>query len=543
MFEGLSLSAHFDDIISLYIHYHHHIFAAAPQPRVDSSVCRTMDATRLPLVLAFLTICVFTHSHAQTIVRTTHGDVRGLQKSVLGRPVNVYWGIPYAKVPARFQRPERAAPWQGVFDAVTPPPSCPEVPYIGDIPVIPPTTTPFEENCLFLNLWVPQGCLARDGKSLTLASMVWIHGGSCEQGSTTVPVYDGQVLAATQCVIVASMNYRLGPLGFLSLGNDRAPGNVGVLDQNMALRWIHENIHSFGGSPDQITLFGESAGGISVGAHMASPLSQDLFSRAIMQSGVPTETWGKQTVSQNQHNARELAKLVGCPSDDDPDSIIACLSGVDSVELSRAVNNIPNYQIPGFRLIVDGLFLSEPLAESFFRGGVKKFDVMLGVNKNDASFILPLLIMGHTAKEGRPEMDRNMFQQLLAGLVLQVMTDTPENVSLVSKLVEYIYVSSSPPVERDNYCTALEKVLQDLLMVCPMYSTATPFVGYRDVFMYSFDHRSSVTPFPEWMGVVHASELDLVFGRPLDKEELFTDQERQLSNVMMTAWANFAKFG
>ena len=140
-------------------------------------------------------------------------------------------------------------------------------------------------------------------------------------------------------------------------------------------------------------------------------------------------------------------------------------------------------------------------------------------------------------------MDRNMFQQLLAGLVLQVMTDPPENVSLVSKLVEYIYVSSSPPVERDNYCTALEKVLQDLLMVCPMYSTATPFVGYRDVFMYSFDHRSSVTPFPEWMGVVHASELDLVFGRPLDKEELFTDQERQLSNVMMTAWANFAKFG
>ena len=502
-----------------------------------------MDATRLPLGLAFLTICAFTHSHAQTLVRTTHGDVRGLQKSVSGRPVNVYWGIPYAKVPARFQRPERAAPWQGVFDAFTPPPSCPEVPYIGDIPLIPPTTTPFEENCLFLNLWVPQGCRTRDGKSLTLASMVWIHGGGFEWGSTTVPVYDGQVLAATQCVIVASMNYRLGPLGFLSLGNDRAPGNVGMLDQNMALRWIHENIHSFGGSPDQITLFGESAGGVSVGAHMASPLSQDLFSRAIMQSGIPTEKWGKQAVSQNQHNARELAKLVGCRSGDDPDSVIACLSGVDSVQLSRAVLNIPNYQVPGFGLIVDGLFLPEPLGESFFRGDVKKFDVMLGVTKNDASFILPVLIMGHAAKEGRPEMDRNTFQQLLAGFVLQAMTDPPENVSLVSKLVEYIYVSSSPPVERDNYCTALEKILQDLGMVCPMYSTVTPFVGYRDVFMYSFDHRSSVTPFPEWMGVVHASELDLVFGRPLDEEELFTDQERQLSNVMMTAWANFAKFG
>ena len=123
------------------------------------------------------------------------------------------------------------------------------------------------------------------------------------------------------------------------------------------------------------------------------------------------------------------------------------------------------------------------------------------------------------------------------------MADPPENVSLVSELVEYIYMSSSLPSERDDHHTALEKVLQDLCLVCPMYPTAIPFVDHSDVFMYSFEHRTSVTTFPEWMGVVHASELDLVFGRPVDKEGLFTDQERHLSNVMMTAWANFAKFG
>ena len=105
-------------------------------------------------------------------------------------------------------------------------------------------------------------------------------------------------------------------------------------------------------------------------------------------------------------------------------------------------------------------------------------------------------------------------------------------------------MTSSLPRDRDGYHAALEKVILDLGMACPMYTTVASFLGGpKPAFMFSFDHRSSVTPFPEWMGVVHASELDLVFGRPLDQEELFTDQERRLSNVMMTAWANFAKFG
>ena len=510
-----------------------------------------MDATTKLLLLALdlLAMSFLAHSHGDdVIIRTTDGDVRGLQTSVEGRPVSVYWGIPYATAPARFRRPERAQPWEGVLDALTPPPSCPEVPYPFDIALIPAATTRFDEDCLFLNLWVPTGCQALDGggPGETLAAMVWIHGGGFEWGSTTVPTYDGRVLAATQCVIVASLNYRLGPLGFLSLSDDdRAPGNVGLLDQNMALRWIHQNLRSFGGSPDRITLFGESAGALSVGAHMVSPLSRDLFSRAIIQSGPPTEKWGQRTRSENVHNARELARIVGCAGgDDDDDSLITCLSALDGEELGRAVLKLPGFQNPGFGVIVDGYFLQEPIGNPFFRGDVKKFDIMLGLTKDDSSFVLPRLSAGPTPREGRPHMDRSAFHQLLTGFILRVLIDPPKDAPLASKLVEYLYVTSSLPRDRDGYHAALEKVILDLGMACPMYTTVASFLGGpKAAFMFSFDHRSSVTPFPEWMGVVHASELDLVFGRPLDQEELFTDQERRLSNVMMTAWANFAKFG
>ncbi|XP_076464395.1 acetylcholinesterase-like [Babylonia areolata] len=475
------------------------------------------------------------------VILTTHGDIRGEVTSVLDRQVKVYWGIPYATIPARFQRPENATAWEGVLEATTLPPSCPEVPYTQDIPLIPPASTAVSEDCLYLNLWVPQGCTDK-GDEEGLAVMVWIHGGALHWGSSTVPTYNGQVLAATQCVMVATLNYRLGVLGFLSLGTAAAPGNVGLLDQAMALHWIHHNAPRFGADPGRITLFGESAGGLSVGAHMVSPLSRDLFSRAIIQSGPVTASFAKRTVAENTAAARKLAGIMGCPVDDD-DAMITCLSEADAEEMGKVATDLKRFSLPAFGIIVDDYFFNKPLTQSFLSNNLKQCEVMIGATKDDGSFLFP---MSGTSMNNslRPGMDQTTFHTILKNVVLPSLLNPPKRKELFAKLLEFIYIGSSLPAERDDYHTALEKILGDLNFMCPMYSTAAPLLaGGSDVYMYSFEHRSSISPFPQWMGVVHASELDFVFGRPLDQGHLFTERERQLSLLMMYAWANFAKFG
>ncbi|KAL8623008.1 hypothetical protein ACOMHN_027128 [Nucella lapillus] len=475
------------------------------------------------------------------VIHTTHGDVRGKVTSVLGRQVTVYWGIPYATIPARFQRPERAEGWEGVLEASTPPPSCPEIPDTLNIPLTPPTTTAFEEDCLYLNLWVPSGCEDQADKK-GLAVLVWIHGGGLRFGSSTVATYNGQVLAATQCVIVASLNYRLGVLGFLSLGTAAAPGNVGLLDQVLALEWIHRNARNFGGSPQRITLFGESAGALSVAAHMVSPLSKHLFLRAIIQSAPLPHGRGGGSVSRSVASALKLAELMGCPVDDN-DAMIRCLSEADSQELGRVTSDLVHFPFFSFGIIVDSYFLQEALSKSFLSTKAQKMNVMMGATRDDGSTVLALFTGKPINQTHKPRMDQTTFYTILKNHVPSLLPDQPQNLKVFAQLLEYLYINSSLPDRRDDYQTALDNILGDLIFFCPQYKIKAFLPADCEMYMYSFEHRSSVSPFPEWMGVVHASELDFVFGRPLDQGQRFSEEERQLSRLMMKAWANFAKFG
>lgn len=161
------------------------------------------------------------------------------------------------------------------------------------------------EDCLYLNIFVPE----TDKTNLTV--MVWIHGGSFQSGSNTF--FDGSILASKTDVIVVAINYRLNIFGFISAEDSELEGNYGLYDQVLALKWIKDNIKNFGGNPNNIVLFGESAGGISVGYHLISPKSQNLFSRAILQSGnpmVPIMILSKQTQTKA---AIEVVRRGGCP--------------------------------------------------------------------------------------------------------------------------------------------------------------------------------------------------------------------------------------
>ncbi|CAG2104218.1 unnamed protein product, partial [Medioppia subpectinata] len=203
--------------------------------------------------------------------------VRGRTLHVLDTNVDQFVGIPYAEPPVgkhRFAKPEPISkPFPGIIDATKVKNSCMQNP--SQFPISP--DSPLSEDCLVLNIWTTNTTALKP-------VMFWIYGGGLIMGSIFQEIYNGSALA-TKDVVVVSVNYRLGPFGFLYGDREDAPGNVGFYDQLLGLKWVRENIHSFGGDRDQITIFGESAGSWSVSAHILSPLSKGMFQRAIMENG------------------------------------------------------------------------------------------------------------------------------------------------------------------------------------------------------------------------------------------------------------------
>lgn len=212
-------------------------------------------------------------------VRTTAGVVEG--RTGPGGTA-VFLGIPYAAPPVgalRFGAPAPPAAWDGVRDCGAYGPTAPKVPYPDTFAALLPDPVVAGDDCLNVNVWTPD-----PAPGARLPVMVWIHGGAHTRGSSAVPVYDGSAFARDGVVLV-SCNFRLGVLGY-GLFPD-APANRGLLDQIAALAWVRENITAFGGDPDRITVFGESAGAISIGALLAAPRAAGLFARAVLQSGAP----------------------------------------------------------------------------------------------------------------------------------------------------------------------------------------------------------------------------------------------------------------
>lgn len=235
------------------------------------------------------------------IVETTHGKVEGLASDGCFR----FLGIPYAAPPTgalRFRAPQPLAPWTGVRPATSPGNACPQPDSV--LPGMAPG--PQDENCLFLNVYTP----SPDGARRPV--LVWIHGGGFVTGSGSQAIYDGAKLALRGDVVVVTINYRLGALGFLApraagLDLEGATDNAGLLDQVAALEWVRDNVARFGGDPGQVTIFGESAGAMSVCTLLAMPAARGLFHRAIAQSGAAQATQTPETAARATRQA--LAEL------------------------------------------------------------------------------------------------------------------------------------------------------------------------------------------------------------------------------------------
>ncbi|XP_069831357.1 cholinesterase isoform X2 [Dendropsophus ebraccatus] len=495
--------------------------------------------------ICFTVICVFSSTVCSNDededVLTKSGKVRGIEISVFSRTITAYLGIPYAEPPIgalRFKKPEPVKPWSEVLNATTFGNSCYQYvdqtfPGFSGAEMWNPNTQ-LSEDCLYLNIWIPSP------KPRNASVMVWIYGGGFETGTSSLDVYDGKFLARNERVIVVSLNYRVGVLGFLAFpGNSEAPGNVGLFDQRLALQWVHENIAAFGGNPKSITIFGESAGGASVSYHLLSPKSHPYFTRAIMQSGTANAPWAAVNSAEAQNRALTLANILSCSFRNETE-IINCIrrkTPQEIIEKSLSILTHRSLIEINFLPVVDGDFLID-LPENLLQLGQlkKNTQILTGVNKDEGSYFLVYQIPGFSI-DHESFINRTQFQE-------SVKLAFPKATELAVDSVIFHYTNwedeQNPVLNRD----AMDDIVGDYNFICPLleFTKRNLELGNK-AYLYFFNHRSSKLAWPGWMGVVHGYEIEFVFGIPMYRRLNYTKEEETLSRNVMRFWANFAKTG
>ncbi|XP_018867869.3 cocaine esterase [Gorilla gorilla gorilla] len=466
-------------------------------------------------------------------IRTTHtGQVLGSLVHVKGANagVHTFLGIPFAKPPLgplRFAPPEPPESWSGVRDGTTHPAMClqdltaVESEFFSQFNVTIPSI-PMSEDCLYLSIYTP----AHSHEGSNLPVMVWIHGGGLVCGMASM--YDGSMLAALEDVVVVIIQYRLGVLGFFSTGDKHATGNWGYLDQVAALRWVRQNIAHFGGNPDRVTIFGESAGGTSVSSLVVSPISQGLFHGAIMESGVALLPG--LIASSADVISTVVANLSACDQVNS-EALVGCLRGKSKGEI-LAINK-PFKIIPG---VVDGVFLPRHPQELLASADFQPVPSIVGVNNDEYGWVIPKVMRIYDTQK---EMDREASQAALQKMLTLLMLP-PTFGDLLRE--EYIGNKGDPQTLQAQF----QEMMADSMFVIPALQVAHFQRSRAPVYFYEFQHQ------PSWLKNIrpshvkadHGDEVPFVFGSFFGGNYVkFTEEDEQLSRKMMKYWANFARNG
>ncbi|CAG2117036.1 unnamed protein product, partial [Medioppia subpectinata] len=442
-----------------------------------------------------------------------------------------FQGIPYAEPPIgalRFAKPKPIQqPRNNIIDATKPGNSCMQKE--SSWTIVPITQS---EDSLVLNIWTPTLPTDKTTNQSLKPVMFWIYGGGLTIG--TIDMYKGGPLAAHDVVFVAP-NYRLGQFGFLYGNREDAPGNVGLYDQLLALKWVRENIHLFGGDRDQITIFGESAGAWSVSAHLLSPLSKGLFKRAIMQSGAHMYNKDRDVISRAEALAdgKRIAKELGCSKDMD---WIQFLRTVEAKDLVKMVN-YNTYPVLGTE------FLPLSAHNAFNENKIfNDIDLMAGITSTEGSSL---------SKPFLPP-DKEVFTLDDFVAAVKSTDDMFHNIyvqKVVDNYLKDVNTSSTPALKRAFY-----EFVGDLWVKYPTYLFArqmTTTVGNRhNIYFYELTHQNQffAKVFKcdiEGSTAGHIMDIPFVFGMPFVDHwaHAFDDTDRQFSRDVMRMWTNFAKYG
>jgi len=474
---------------------------------------------QLSRILALLTVSVSfsivafaveSTDASAVVVKTVSGFVKGESE----QGVLVFRGIRYAAPPVgslRFRPPSAPSTWSDVRPALDFAPACPQ---LVEIDPTENNNSVMSEDCLAVNVWTP----GVDNK--TRPVMVWIHGGGFVEGSARNTWYDGARLAGRGDVVVVTMQYRIGAWGFLDVsdigGQDFAQsGNVGLLDQIAALKWVKGNIAAFGGDPSNITLFGQSAGAGSTGILMVVPAARGLFHKAIMESGTPKEVNDK---ARAIDVSRTYMKIAGVAKIDE----LQKLSTAQMLDAQRKLFDT-HFGYSAFRPVIDGVVLSEFPMQAITAGQGTSVPVLIGTNLDEMRFWMALY---DVQLERKPE-------------------------SLLRKQLEDIVGSKAPEViqkyrkENASYGDSVIHLLGDMLIRLPAIRFAEANSQRQPTYMYLFTYRSTSTY--KNYGSCHGMELPFVFGTIDDLDVIaFTGRDSQreaLKNQLQQAWVNFARTG
>lgn len=450
-------------------------------------------------------------------VKISSGTLQGF--TVPHSNIRAFLGIPFAAPPVgrlRWRAPQPVKPWKGVRKAVAFAPRCMQLRIFSDM--IFRDNGP-SENCLYLNVWTPA-----KSAGVHLPVMVWIFGGGFQAGSTSEPRQDGRNLAK-KGVVVVSCNYRLGIFGFFSdpaltrESPHHASGNYGLMDQIAALRWVKKNIAAFGGNPDNVTIFGESAGSWSVSDLMASPLAKGLFQKAIGESGADFGAApGLHTplsLAQSEKAGSRFARSIGAKS----------LSALRAIPANKLLKEAAKEQLWP---TIDGYVLPQPLNAIFAEGQQSHVPLLAGWNKDEN--------MGNVYSKKTPPTAAN----LVKAIKLHFGPEAKEALE---------FYPHSTPAEARQSTEALASDFFTVYVTWKWLEMANK-TGNSPVYHYLFTRTPPEPPGAMAgsvplikLGARHSAEIPYVFGVLKLLKAPWQPVDFKISDAMMTYWTNFAKTG
>ncbi|HMD77420.1 MAG TPA: carboxylesterase family protein [Terracidiphilus sp.] len=460
------------------------------------------------LVMAGLALGLATTVYADSLkVKTAQGKVRG--KTINDGKVKAFLGLPYAAPPVgdlRWKAPEPPVRWKGERDATQFGAHCAQG-HVFDDMIFQDSAN--SEDCLFLNVYSPAGAKAKS----KLPVMFWIHGGGYSGGASSEPRHNGDFLPLKGVVLV-TINYRLGVFGFLAAADlakegDGAAGNYGMMDMVAALQWVKANIKKFGGDPENVTIFGESAGSLAVSTLMASPAARGLFQKGIGESGAAfSETLPTDTLEAREKQDAEWVASLG----------VTTLAELRALPTDKVLDAAKNKK-GGFWPVVDGKFLTEQVTDTYAAGKQAHVPLLAGWNRDEGSFFAMRPV---TAEQ---------FKGMIGGLYKE-------------RAAEFLTLYPA-----DNDAQALRSAIDygsDNFIAFGTWKwiEAHRKTGEAPVYRYHLELAAPPSKYHPGSFAFHSDDIEYVFGT-LDTRPgaVWRPEDRKLSEQMMSYWTNFAKTG